>query len=132
MKSSTVKKYVILIYAFILWILCVVTVGIGRLVTSIELTLIIHAIAAPIFASIIAWFFYRKYFYTSPLQTAVIFTLFIIIIDAGLIAPVFENSYDMFKSILGTWLPFLLIFISVYFTGKYINIRKENIYHGKN
>jgi hypothetical protein len=30
----------------------------------------------------------------------------------------------MFKSILGTWIPFLLIFLSTYLTGIYVRWRK--------
>ncbi len=40
--------------------------------------------------------------------------------DAGLVAPVFEKSYDMFRSLIGTWIPFILIFISTYLTGLYL------------
>jgi hypothetical protein len=37
--------------------------------------------------------------------------------DATIVAPVFEKSYAMFASILGTWLPFPSIFVATYFTG---------------
>ncbi|RPI17560.1 MAG: hypothetical protein EHM58_08795 [Ignavibacteriae bacterium] len=127
MNSSIIKKAIIVIYAFILWILCGAVIGIGRSVTSIELTLIIHAIAAPVFASLISRFYYKKYNYTSPISTAIVFMLFVMIMDAGLVAPVIEKSFDMFKSILGTWIPFLLIFISVYITGIFYNKRKEKL-----
>jgi hypothetical protein len=33
------------------------------------------------------------------------------------VASVFEKSYAMFGSILGTWLPFLSIFAATYLTG---------------
>lgn len=115
---------VALIHAFIIWALCGATIGIGRSVMSMELTLIIHAIGAPIFAAVVSLFYYKKFNYTNSLQTALIFTLFIIIADAGLVAPVFEKSYDMFKSVLGTWIPFSLIFLSTYITGLFLK-RKE-------
>jgi hypothetical protein len=40
------------------------------------------------------------------------------VMDAGIVAPVFEKSYVMFKSVLGTWIPFILIFLATYITGK--------------
>ena len=42
---------ILTLHAFILWGLCGATIGIGRSVTSMENTLIIHAIGAPIFAA---------------------------------------------------------------------------------
>jgi hypothetical protein len=42
---------------------------------------------------------------------------FVIVLDATAVAPVFEKSYAMFSSILGTWLPFLSIFAATYLTG---------------
>ena len=118
MDKLTPKKIVIvLIHAFIVWVLCGATIGIGRSIMTMKLTLIIHVIAAPIFAALISLFYYRKFNYTTSLQTAGIFLLFIMAMDAGLVAPFFENSYEMFKSVLGTWIPFALIFLSTYVTG---------------
>ena len=111
------KIIVVLLHAFIVWALCGATIAIGRSLTSIELTLIIHAIAAPIYACLVSMVYYRKFNYTSPNQTAFIFLLFVIAMDAGLVAPVFEKSYEMFNSISGTWIPFVLIFLSAYLTG---------------
>jgi hypothetical protein len=114
-----VKKYLIIISLGLLgWALCGAIIGIGRNLTSMEITLIIHAIGAPIIFGLISLWYFRRFNYTSPLQTAVIFLSIVIIMDAGLVAPVFEGNYDMFKSPIGTWVPFLLIFISIYSTGK--------------
>lgn len=115
------KIIIILIHAFILWVLCGATIGIGRSIFSMESTLIIHAIGAPIFAALISLFYYKKFNYTTPSQTAIIFLLFVIVMDTGLVAPVFEKSYDMFKSVIGTWIPFILIYISTYITGLIVN-----------
>ncbi len=118
MNTLNSKKIIIvLIHAFIVWALCGATIGIGRSITTMELTLIIHAIGSPIFAALVSLVYYKKFNYTSHIQTAFIYSLFIMVMDAGLVAPVFERSYDMFKSILGTWIPFILIFLSTYITG---------------
>ena len=106
MNQLTSKKViVILIHAFIVWALCGAVIGIGRSITTIELTLILHAIGAPVFAALASLVYFKKFNYTTPLQTAIIFLLFVITMDAGLVAPVFEESYEMFRSVLGTWIP---------------------------
>jgi len=118
MNTSNLKKIIIVLsHAFIVWALCGATIAIGRSFMSMELTLIIHAIVAPIFAALVSLDYYKKFSYTTPLQTAFIFLLFVIAMDAGLVAPVFEKSYEMFRSILGTWVPFVLIFLSTFITG---------------
>ncbi|GAI77113.1 unnamed protein product [marine sediment metagenome] len=47
-KLNIRKLIIILVHALIGWALCGATMGIGMVITSIENTLIIHAIAAPI------------------------------------------------------------------------------------
>jgi hypothetical protein len=117
-KKFTFKKVlIILLHAFVIWALCGATIGIGRSVTSMETTLIVHLIAAPVFAGLVSLFYFKRFRYTNPLQTAVIFLLFVMAVDAGLVAPVFEKSFDMFKSMIGTWIPFILIFLSTFGTG---------------
>ena len=120
-KLNFKKIIIVLIHAFIVWALCGATITIGRSVTTIEITLMIHAIVAPIFAFMVALVYYKKFNYTSPIYPAFIFLFFVITMDAGLVAPVFEKSYRMFKSILGTWIPFSLIFLSAYITGLIIS-----------
>ncbi len=124
-KLNFQRIIIVLIHALIIWALCGVTIAVGRSITTIGTTLIIHAIAAPIFAFVVSLFYYKKFNYTSPIWTAIIFLIVVIAMDAGLVAPVFEKSYEMFKSILGTWIPFLLIFLSTYITGIIIK-RKVN------
>jgi hypothetical protein len=108
---------IVLCHALVLWALCGATIGIGRALVGIETTLIVHAWVVPVFASLIASFYFRKFGQVGPLATAAIFTGFVITLDAGLVAPVFEKSFEMFNSILGTWVPFGLIFVSTLLTG---------------
>jgi len=124
MNILNLKKIIIVLFhAFIVWALCRATIGISRSFMSMELTLIIHAIVAPIFAALVSLVYYKKFNYTTPLQTAFIFLLFVIAMDTGLLAPVFEKSYEMFRSILGTWVPFVLIFLSTFITG--LTVKKK-------
>jgi len=82
-----------------------------------ETTLIVHLIGAPIITFVVSAIYYRKFNYTSTFQTALVFLLFVLIMDAGLVAPVFEKSFEMFRSVIGTWLPFSFIFMSAYLAG---------------
>jgi hypothetical protein len=115
MKTS--KIFIILGHAFTGWVLCAATIGIGMAVTSINNALIFHAIAAPIFFAAISVLYFRKFSYTSPLATAAIFLAFVIGMDFFVVALLINRSLEMFTSLLGTWIPFTLIFFSTWITG---------------
>ncbi len=112
------KIIILLIHAMIGWALCGAIIAIGRSLTTMDATLIIHAIAAPIVFGLISWFYYSRFCYTTPFQTALIFLGIVMVLDGGVIAPFIEKSFAMFTSLLGTWIPFALIFLSVYFVGR--------------
>ena len=115
---STSRILIILIHAFIGWTLCAATIGVGMAVTSVNNALIIHAIAAPIFFAIVSLVYFRKFNFTTPLQTAAIFIAFVIAMDFFVVAMLINRSFEMFASLLGTWIPFALIFASTYLTGR--------------
>jgi len=120
------KTLVILAHAFVGWALCAATMGVGMAVTSLENALIAHAIAAPVFFAIVSLVYFRKFNFTSPLRTAAIFLAFVIAMDFFVVALLINKSFEMFASLLGTWIPFALIFLSTYLTGLYVqNLRKQ-------
>ena len=119
------KIIIILAFAFIGWMLCAATMGIGMSTTTLNNALIIHAIAAPIFFAGVSLVYFRKFNYTAPLQTALTFVAFVIAMDFFLVAMVINRSFDMFTSLLGTWIPFALIFMSTYLTGLFV-LRKKS------
>jgi len=116
---SMKKVLVILVHAFVIWALCGMTIGIGMAVTSPENTLMAHAVVAPIIAAIISMIYFKKFNYTTPLQTAITFVAFVILVDFLIVALLIVRSLEMFRSILGTWIPFVLIFVATYLTGMY-------------
>jgi hypothetical protein len=116
-KSKIWNSFVILAHALVLWALCGMVMFIGMEVASMETTLIIHLIAAPIFAALISKIYFKKFSYTAPLQTAIIFLSVVIFMDFFVVSLLIEKSFEMFRSIIGTWGPFALIFFSVYITG---------------
>ncbi len=113
------KVGIILAHAFVGWALCAATMSIGMATTSINDALIIHAIGAPIFFVIVSMIYFEKFNYTTPLQTALIFVGSVMVVDFLVVALLINRSLDMFASLLGTWIPFVLIFTSTYLTGLY-------------
>jgi hypothetical protein len=110
-------NFIVLVYAFVGWALCAATMGIGLAKTTLKNALIIHAIGAPIFFSVVSLIYFSKFQSASPLQTALIFLGFVVITDFFIVALLINKSLDMFASLLGTWIPFVLIFTSTYVTG---------------
>lgn len=114
---------IILILAIVGWALCGLTMAVGMNITSITNALIIHAIAAPIIYYFISLLYFKKFNYTTPIQTAIIFVAIVILLDFFVVALLINQSFDMFLSPLGTWIPFLLIFLSTVLTGSYYTQR---------
>jgi len=120
---NTKKIFIVLAHAFVGWALCTASMVIGMATMSLDSALIAHAIGAPIFFTIVSLVYFNRFNYTTPLQTAMIFVGFVIAMDFFLVALIINRSFDMFASLLGTWIPFALIFSSTYLTGNYV-VRK--------
>lgn len=123
--SKTRKTLTVLVHALVGWALCAATMGIGMAATSPENALIIHAFGAPIFFFIVSLVYFKKFNYTTALQTALIFVGFVIVVDFLVVALLILHSLDMFASLLGTWIPFGLIFTATYLTGLYSERRTK-------
>jgi len=117
------KALIILIHALIGWGFCGLTMAIGMRYTSLDCALVIHAISVPIIFGIISYIYFKKFGFTNPLITGIIFVFFIILMDFFVIALLIKKNFGMFKCLLGTWVPFVLIFLSTYFTGFIVNKR---------
>lgn len=124
----TLKKlFIIVNHAFIGWVMCAAIMGIGMQIFSMKTTLIIHAIGGPVGFLILSLIYFKNFNYTSPLQTATIFIGFIIFMDFFLVALLIEKSFAMFKSPLGTWIPFALIFLVTFITGLIVTKQDETL-----
>jgi hypothetical protein len=120
LMSQAKKGMSVLVLAFIGWAVCAAIIGIGMTVSSQMNALIAHAVGAPIVFALISLFYFKRFRYTTPIQTAVIFLSFVILMDFFVVAFAIMRSFEMFASVLGTWIPFLLIFLSTYATGTYV------------
>lgn len=125
-RLSIKQVGVIAIHAFIGWALCAASMGIGLAVTTEQTALIVHAIGAPVFFGGVSYNYFRKHNYTSPLKTAAIFVSFVIVVDFFVVSMLILKSFDMFASLLGTWIPFALLFTATYLVGAYITIKRPD------
>jgi hypothetical protein len=117
MSIGIKRPFVILIHGIIGWAACGLVMMLLLNYTTIYLSLIIHFITAPfIFLAVSNNYFYR-FDYTSPIVTAILFTLILIVLDFLVVAIIIEKSLEMFESVMGTWMPFLFIFLTVWLRG---------------
>lgn len=119
------KIIIVALFTILGWMFCGSIIGIGRTLTTMEIILLIHLVGVPIIFGIISIIYFYFFNYTTPLLTAAIFTGTAIILDFFLVAIFIEKSFDMFKSAIGTWIPFGFIFITTYYTGS-ITLKIKN------
>lgn len=124
LTSTGRRRGILLTHALVSWALCTAAMMIPMALVSVEFALVVHAIAAPIFAGTVSWNYYRRYGYTTPLQTALTFVGFVIVVDFLLVALIIERSLEMFTSALGTWIPFASIFAATYLMGRWVASRQ--------
>lgn len=107
----------LLIYPAVGWALCGAVMYLSMRWLSLNQALLIHALAAPVIFGGLAIRYYRRRVTPSPLFSAGVFTLVTIVLDLLVVALVIEKSLAMFASLLGTWIPFALIFLSSWLVG---------------
>jgi hypothetical protein len=91
--------------------------AIGMAVTTLQTALVIHAVGAPIYFAAVSAVYFSRFRYTRPLETAAVFVGFVMVVDFLVVGLLINKSLAMFTSIVGTWLPFALIFGSTFLTG---------------
>lgn len=102
------------------WMLCFATMGLGMATLSLDAALVVHAIAAPIIFGAVSLVYFSRFGSTGPLATAAIFVGIVIAMDFFVVALLINRSLAVFASPIGTWIPFGLIFVSTYLTGRYV------------
>ena len=128
MKQLNLLQIIIVTALGILgWALCGAIMFIGMSIMNLQTTLIVHAIGAPIIFALISLFYFKRFNYTSALLTGILFLSIVILMDFFLVGLIINRSLEMFRSLLGTWIPFGLIFLSTYFTGLVMKQRAKRI-----
>jgi len=118
------RTVIVLGFAVAVWAFCGALVGIGRQYMSMDATLIVHAIGAPMGAAFFSWIYFGIFGGMTPFLTATIFVATALTLDVFVVALLIEKSFDMFKSILGVWLPQAAIFAATYMTGQFMERRQ--------
>jgi len=101
----------------VLWGGCGGVMSVGRRLWTLDIALRIHLIAAPILAFLTAALHVVLAPSFDPTLRAAVMTGLVVVLDAAVVAPLFERSYAMFRSFLGTWLPFAAIFLASWAAG---------------
>jgi menaquinone-dependent protoporphyrinogen oxidase len=109
-------------YALTGWALCAVSMAALLHLVSLGLALALHAIAAPLVFTAIARRYFRARGARDPLPTAVTWAASVALLDLVVVAGIVQGSLEMFKSIVGTWLPFALIFVASWATGEVMSM----------
>jgi hypothetical protein len=91
--------------------------AIGRRVLSLDTALHVHLAVAPVVAFVVSAIhkFLAPEFGSVLRATAI--TGMGIVLDIVVVAPLFERSYAMFRSLIGTWMPGAAIFLASWAAG---------------
>lgn len=100
------------------WAACALAMGGLLAVGTPRTALILHALAAPAIVAIVARHYFRAHGARDPLPTALTFLTIVIMLDLVIIAGLLQHSLGMFESIMGSWLPFALVFCTTWLTGE--------------
>lgn len=111
------------LFGLIGWLLCAIIMGVGLSIASLGITLWIHALSVPLIFGSLAFVHFNRFRRRNPLVTALVFLGVVILMDVVVVAYYIEGSFEMFGSILGTWAPFGLIFLSTYLVGLFASGR---------
>jgi hypothetical protein len=124
MANLDVRKLaVIAAHALVLWLVCGALMFGGMSLASLDTALVIHALGAPVVATLVSWHYFKRFPYTTAIVTACLFVGMVIFLDVFVVALLIEQSFAMFTSFTGTWLPFILIFGATYLTGHFLTRR---------
>jgi hypothetical protein len=112
------RRVILAIHGILGWAICGTTIGVGRQFMSMEATLLVHAAVAPLAFGLLSWHYFARFPGSPPGSTSLAFLGIVVGLDGLVVAPFIEESYAMFGSVLGTWVPFALILISSYVAGR--------------
>lgn len=100
-----------------LWGGCGAVMAVGRRLWTLDTALRVHLVAAPVIAFLLSALHEWLAPEFSSLLRATLMTGLVVILDALVVGPVFERSCKLFRSIIGTWLPFMAIFVASFAAG---------------
>lgn len=100
------------------WALCAAVMGVLLWATTPTAAELVHAFAAPAIFALVAHHYFRERGARSPLPAATVFAVTVALLDLGVVSGLVQRDLAMFTSILGSWLPFALIFFVAWAMGE--------------
>jgi menaquinone-dependent protoporphyrinogen oxidase len=108
----------LLLHGFAGWALCAAVMGGLLYATTLTAALVVHAIVAPAVFVVIARHYFQARGAREPITAAAAFAATVGVLDLIVVAGLIQHSLAMFTSVIGTWLPFALIFLATLATGE--------------
>jgi hypothetical protein len=102
---------------FALWGACGAVMAVTRRLWGLDIALRVHLAAAPSVSFFVSAIHALIDPGLSPVLRAVAFTGQVVALDALIVAPLLERNFAMFRSLIGTWMPFALIFLASWAAG---------------
>jgi menaquinone-dependent protoporphyrinogen oxidase len=106
-------------HATVGWAVCAAVMGVLLRMSSIGMALGVHTIAAPAVFALVAQHYFRARGARNSLSTALAFVVTVALLDVIVIAGLVQRSLAIFGSVIGTWVPFALIFAVTWAMGEW-------------
>jgi len=110
-------------HALIGWAMCAAAMAATLAATNLETALFLHGIAAPVLFVWISSSYFARSTALPPLRAAAVIVGIVALLDLIVVGCFVERSLEMFRSIVGTWLPLLLVFLAIWATGLASTVR---------
>jgi len=115
----------VLLHAVAGWAACAGVMAVLLATVRLGAALTLHALAAPAIFALVARQYFRARGARKPLVVAALFTATVALLDLVVVAGAVQRSLAMFGSLVGTWLPFWLVFATTWATGELISTLPE-------
>ncbi len=120
MKPSTRQPLVLLAFATFGWAFCAAIMGALPPLVGMDTALMVHLIAGPSGFAALALLYHRRVAKYAPLTVAIVFVAWVVLVDFVFVGLVILRSLEMFRSPIGTWLPFTSIFVLSWTAGVWV------------
>jgi len=104
-------------WAVVGWIVCGLVFAVARAGLGVDAAVLIHLLAAPVIGATVTLLLWNHPRHPGIAGTAATLAGTAALLDAIVVAPFLEQSFAMFASLAGTWIPLALIFAASAATG---------------
>ncbi len=105
-------------YALLGWSLCALTMDLAMRLTTRDAAIIFHDLAVPFIYTGTSLLSFRHACAWSPVRAAAAFVAVVALMDIVVVGLLIEHSFAMFRSVIAIWLPFTLVFLCTWWTGR--------------